>query len=75
MPCGLISTTTTLAIPLPVESLTRPVIATVVRAGLLNVSTGDVSSDGEEVGAGVADATGVSGVGVATASGVGSGDG
>ena len=60
--------------PLPVESLTRPVIATVVRAGLLIVSTGEVSSDGAGVGDGVADAAGVSGDDAGTASGVGSGE-
>ena len=65
VPCGLISTTTTFASGLPVESFTRPVIATVVCGGLFSFSTGDVSSGSVATGPGVD-----SGVAAGEASGV-----
>ena len=63
MPWGLIRTTTTLASGFLLESLTRPVILTIV-SGLAGVSTRAVTGD----------VTAVSGVGVAFGSGVASGD-
>lgn len=87
VPCGLISTTTTFAIGLPLASFTRPVIITVARGGLSIFSTGEVSSVGVEAGAGVGSGVevgkisgvgavtgGASGVGLAMGSGVASGD-
>lgn len=63
-PCALISTTTTLVRVLPLASLTRPVIVTVVRGGLSIFSTGEASRAGAGVDSGVADGEG-SGVGAA----------
>lgn len=68
VPCGLTSTTTTFAIGLPAASLTRPLIVTVARGALSIFSTGEVASEGWDVGAGVG-----SGVGAGDASGVGAG--
>ena len=65
VPCGLISTTTTFAIGLPLASLTCPVIEIVTRLGaIISPGTGDVLS---EV------CVGASGVGLALGSGVASG--
>ena len=53
VPCGLISTTTTFASRVPLESYPRPVIVTVVGVGLSIFSTGEASSFGVAAGAGV----------------------
>ena len=79
MPCGLISTTTTLAIGFPLASFTRPVIVTVARDGLSIFSTGEVSCVDVEAGVGSAAEVGVGEApggasGLELGSGVASGD-